>query len=953
MNRIYRLLFLIACVSSHLSTNVIALRAAEDSSEEIFEKEIRPALIEHCIRCHGPKKQQGGLRLDTKAGWASGGDSGPAIVPRDQNSLLLEAIRYESGGMEMPPKGKLPEPIIEAFQRWVQSGATDPRGGNARTVHPKNVPTVEEGRQFWSFRPITTPPIPQVRNTNWPRNSIDRFILAKLEANNLNPTADAAKHTLLRRLSYDLTGLPPTPNQIQNFLADNSPQAYRTIVDELLESQHFGERWGRHWLDVVRFAESSGGGRTLLFPDAWRYRDYVIEAFNHDLPYNEFLRQQIAGDLLDTNDWQQRRRNLIATAFLLLGPTNYEMQDKDILQMDVVDEQLDTLGKALMGMTIGCARCHDHKFDPIPTRDYYALAGILKSTHSLIHSNVSRWNTVNLPESPDKEAFLKSQEMKLSKLKSLHEAAENSWKQAGGGKTSQSASIAANSIEGIVLDDIDAERRGEWTESTSISKYVGKHYIHDATQGKGDKHITYRPKIPTSGRYEVLISYSASANRSTKVPVRVQHRDGTAKVVINQRIRPDIDGLLKSLGSFEFEAKGDYEITISTEGSQDGVVIADAVVLTRNRGDASRRDKKEPAPKASTKLLDLKAEVDRLAAEVNTFQRSIPRRAIAMATKDAEDPGDIHLAIRGVVHQTGPIVPRGVLQVAQWESSSPAFSAGQSGRAELAAWLADDRHPLTARVMANRIWHWMMGKGIVASVDNFGSMGEKPTHPELLEHLASSLRDNGWSVKNLIREIALSRTYQLESFGTGHAENIDPENRLYWRRDRKRLRAEDIRDSMLLVSGELDLKAGGPGIKQGTKIEYGYAFSGKRRSVYVPVFRNTLPEVFEVFDFADPNIQRGQRSSSTVPSQSLWLMNHPFVISHSRLAARQIVKRCDNSKTPAIDYAYLQVLGRRPTREEFVIAANLLTHAKPGDEISSWAFLYQTLFQCIDFRYLD
>ena len=397
-----------------LSLTVVGRLIAEDTVAEFFEKEIRPALVQHCVRCHGEEKVQGGLRLDTREGWQAGGDSGPAIIAGDPQSLLLQAIEYEDINLEMPPRGKLPETTIAAFQKWIRKGAFDPRSkGRLGDKNQGNTVTIEQGKKFWAFQPLLAPVSPELSDSNWPSNDIDRFVLAKLVEKGIKPAGDATKENLLRRLTYDLTGLPPTSDQIERFLADESDGATDKVIDRLLQSGHFGERWGRHWLDVVRFAESSGGGRTLLFPDAWRYRDYVIDAFNRDLPFDQFLKEQIAGDLLPSEDRFDRERKLIATGFLMLGPTNYEMQDKDILEMDVVDEQLDTMGKAMLGMTIGCARCHDHKFDPIPTRDYYAMAGILKSTHSMEHSNVSTWNTVELPLAAGEEAAILARTEKL------------------------------------------------------------------------------------------------------------------------------------------------------------------------------------------------------------------------------------------------------------------------------------------------------------------------------------------------------------------------------------------------------------------------------------------------------------------------------------------------------------------------------------------------------------
>lgn len=934
---------------------LMAAVAAGDQTEslEIFEKEIRPALLEHCVRCHGEKKQQGGLRLDYREGWEQGGDSGPAINAGDSASLLLEAIRYETGGFEMPPKGKLPEKTIKSFEKWVLLGAADPRS-NPIAEPTTAAPSVEEGREFWSFRPVVSPPVPKTMDQGWAANPIDQFILSKLETAGLRPTTEASKYALIRRLSFDLTGLPPTPEQIQAFCQDESPDAYEQVVDRLLDSKHFGERWARHWLDVVRYAESSGGGRTLLFPDAWRYRDYVIEAFNQDRPYNRFLQQQIAGDLLVADDWMQRRENLIATAFLLLGPTNYEMQDKDILEMDVVDEQLDTIGKAIMGMTIGCARCHDHKFDPIPTHDYYALAGILKSTNSLIHSNVSSWNTVELPLPPGQEEKLRQQEQERTRLESAHREALAAYEKAGGKTKKTIASVKANTLPGIVVDDANAERTGIWKESTSIAQYVGDHYIHDETSDKGEKRVTYRPKLPEEGRYEVLVSYSASSNRSTKVPIRVHHKNGVSTVTINQRKRPEIQGLLTSIGSFEFSAGDASLVSISTGGTEDGVVIADSVVFFQP---GTIDDFKPEQTNASNRgeLKRLKAGVDRLAAELKEFKGSMLERPLAMAAQDIASPEDIPIAIRGVASQHGPIASRGFLQIANWTSKPTALPTSESGRQQLANWITDPRHPLTARVMANRVWYWMLGKGIVSSVDNFGTMGEPPTHPELLDYLASRFLENEWSVKQLIREIATSKTYRMASTADGSGSLIDPENSLYWRRDRKRLRAEDIRDAILFVAGSLDESQGGSGIKPGTKIEYGYKFTSDRRSIYLPVFRNTLPEVFEVFDFADPNIQRGSRTTSTVASQALWMMNHPFVLKQSRLAAKKQLADHRSEVAQWVGQATFEVLGRPATETERTILTGLVADdTKDREEVStSLALIYQTLFQCIDFRYLD
>ncbi len=938
--------------------------ADEAASLELFEDHVRPTLLDQCIRCHGEKKQQAGLRLDSAEALLVGGDSGPAITPGDPDaSLLVQAIRYDNVELEMPPRGRLADKTIAAIEKWIRLGAHDPRvsGQSPSSLHTTKPtsPSVEEGRSFWSFQAIKNPIPPDVDQADWPLTDIDRFILARLEQQGLKPVVDANRENLIRRLYYDLIGLPPTPDQIHQFANDLSHDAYERLVDGLLDSPHFGERWGRHWLDVVRYAESSGGGRTLLFPDAWRYRDYVIDSFNDDVPFDRFIREQIAGDLIQCDNWQDKRRNLIATAFLLLGPTNYELQDKDILEMDIVDEQLDTIGKALMGMTIGCARCHDHKFDPIPAHDYYALAGILKSTKAVIHSNVSTWNKIELPLPPEEEAIIQAHQDRIADTTQRLADATKAWKQAGGkpNKNAKALSIAAGSLPGIVVDDTAAESIGEWMKSTSVGQFIGESYIHDKTENKGEKRVVFRPKLLSPGEYEIRISHTPATNRSTCVPVHVHHSDGESIVTIDQKKPAPIDGVFTSLGTFRLDPAADPRVVVSNKGTDDGVVIADAVIFIA-KNSASAESSKQSPPKADDpanpeRLSELEKAVDALKAELDALQKSAPKRPIAMACADENEPADIHLAIRGVVHNQGPLIHRGVLQVAS-SSGFPEISAKQSGRAELAQWITNPAHPLTARVLANRVWYWLMGRGLVPTVDNFGSTGARPSHPLLLDHLAYSLIDQGWSVKKIVRRIVLSRVYRLSTSANAADAAMDPENRLLWRMNRKRLRAEDIRDTLLFVGGTLDLAGGGSTIKPGTSIEYGYQFTDKRRSVYLPVFRNTLPEIFEVFDFADPNIQQGQRTESTIASQALLMMNHPLVIEQSEAAAGRMPEDFQFDTVAGVQHAYYQVLGRAPSPAEQNVAVDFVDcGGQTPSRQARWAMLYQTLLECVDFRYLN
>ncbi|MEX2171576.1 MAG: PSD1 and planctomycete cytochrome C domain-containing protein [Pirellulales bacterium] len=749
-----------------------------------FESKIRPVLVEHCYSCHSAeaKELKGSLLVDHRAGLLTGGDSGPAVVPgKPEESLLLAALKYES--YEMPPDGKLPPEVIANFERWIAMGAPDPRIGE--TALPVQEINIEQGRQFWSFRPIARPNLPQVNDTSWSHDDVDAFLLARLEAQGLAPAADTDRATWLRRVTFDLIGLPPSPQEIDAFIADESPGAFEKVVDRLLESPHFGERWGRHWLDVARFAESSGGGRSLVFKDAWRYRDYVIKSFNDDKPLDEFIIEQIAGDLLPHASPQEEHDHLVATAYLLLGAHNYEEQDKQQLEMDVVDEQLDTIGRGLLGMTLACARCHDHKFDPIPTTDYYALAGILRSTDVIVHENVSNWKTRPLPMTADEEVDVEQHEAKVAKMQ---------------------AELAAA--------------------------------------------------------------------------------------------------------------------------------------------------KKADPPQTPTQIKALEKKLKQLTS-------SGPTRPETMAVADAETIADCQVCVRGSVRYRGPAVPRGMLQVATLDEPPP-IPAEESGRRELAHWIASPDNPLTARVYVNRAWHYLFGAGLVRTLDNFGTTGEQPSHPELLDFLAGRFVDQNWSTKELVRALVLTRAYRMSTTHDARAAAVDPENRLLWRMNTRRLDAESLRDAMLVVSGRLDLAMGGPNILDSkaltsagsyTPTEYGYQFLDFRRSVYTPAFRNRVHELFEVFDFANYNAAVAERSVTTVAPQALWMLNSPFVMDQARAAAERALVREDASESQRVELAFREALGRRPTDAEAAIAMQSIEGHQ--DRVVAWEQLFQALLGCLDFRYLN
>ncbi|MFO0880955.1 MAG: DUF1553 domain-containing protein [Gemmataceae bacterium] len=913
---------------------VLVSSARADERVAFFEKKIRPVLVQHCYSCHSAeaqakKKLRGGLLVDTKAGLLTGGDSGPALVPgKPADSLLLKSMRYE-GDLKMPPRGKLPPAVLADFEQWIRQGAHDPRTA-AATVKARGL-SLEEGRAFWSYRPLQAAPPPLASRSA--SGFIDAFIQGNLARHGLKPAPEADRAVLLRRLSYDLIGLPPTPEEVDAFVADTRPDAYERQVERLLASPLFGQRWGRHWLDVARFAESLTL-RGFVLHEAWRYRDLVIDRFNQDAPFDQFLREQVAGDLLPASTLQQRREQRIATTFLALGNTNLEEQDKAQLRMDVVDEQLETIGKAVLAQTLGCARCHDHKFDPIPTKDYYALAGILRNTRTLTHANVSMWLDIPLPADPATEKAIQAHEAAVAALQKKIAALKG---KSPPGKPRGVVTLA--SLPGIVVDDTKARKVGTWKESRYSGQYVGDGYVHDENADKGERTITFQPAIPKTGKYEVRLAYVPGSNRAPKVPVTIFSADGEKTVSIDQRRAPDIDGHFVSLGQHTFEKSGQGFVLIANEGTT-GHVIADAVVFIPVEQLATLA-KKVATPQG--------ADLGPLEAELKKLQAAAPRREKALSVEEEKVIEDARVNIRGLVHNLGDRAPRGFLQVAH-QGPAPTMPSTQSGRRELADWLASSSNPLTPRVFVNRAWHWLLGEGLVRTTDNFGTTGEKPNHPELLDALATRFLDDGWSIKRLVRRIVLSHTYRQASTGSTEGRRLDPENRWLAQANRRRLQAEAIRDTLLHVSGELTLDQGGPTYRPALATDYGYKHLDTRRSVYAPVFRNALPELFEVFDFADPSVTTGRRNVSTVVPQALFLMNHPFVLERAARAGQQFASQ-PGPLADRVDRAYRLALGRSPTAAERRLVMDYLGQATTPD--AGWSQVFQVLFASLDFRHVE
>lgn len=950
-----------------------------DERLDHFESRIRPVLVKHCLACHGedPDELSGGLSLLSSQAALVGGDAGPAITPGDaEASLLIKALRYD-GEIEMPPDGRLPQAIVDDFVRWINDGAVDPRNHEPTAMgKPADAASVAvRAKEHWAFQPLRASESNTKNVTG--EDPIDSLIDQRLSAAGLKRSPPASPAALLRRLSFDLTGLPPTPAMTESFVRDPSEQAYQRLIDQLLASEEFGRHWGRHWLDVARYADSNGSDFNAAFHQAWRYRDYVIDAFNQDKPFDRFVAEQIAGDLLPADNQDQRSAQLIATGFLMLGPKMLSERDKAKLQMDVVDDQIDTIGRAMMGLTLGCARCHDHKFDPIPTSDYYSLAGIFRSTDVLqgeIQKYVSNWIETPLPADQAHEQAVAEFASQEKTLVQQVRATEAKLKAAQTGLKDDGTSI--------VLDDVGAVRKGHWVESVYSRPFIGVGYVHDHNRDKGSASLEFSTALK-AGRYQVSLAYTAQANRSRRTPAMIRWTDelGSAKtqdVEIDQTQAPE-QSPWRKIAEVTLPTDQSITVTFRNEGT-DGYVIVDAVRFVP-LDDAARRSlaktndtKKKPdaAPEppipSETRVADAERELKELREQITKLRANKPEPLpMAMAVRDSKKIGDTFVCVRGEVSLRGETVARGFLSACQPGGSDGTSAEGmkmpadQSGRVQLAQWICDPDHPLTARVIVNRVWMHLIGEGLVRSVDNFGVLGEAPSHPELLDELAIDFLRDGWSIKRLIRRIVNSQTYRQSTDFNEYAAQVDAENRLLWRMHRKRLPAESIRDSLLMVASELDLTSSiAPVARFGTLVSENVAapkeigpIESQRRSVFLPVIRGQVNDLLSVFDFADPDLLVGRRERTTVPSQALVMMNHPWILERSRKIATEIMQE-GLSESDAIRLAYLSLYSRYPTAEEITLMSEFLkSMSDSGMDATSLAEMVGAMVGSSEFRLID
>ncbi len=759
-NPLHMLLLVLATAPQSVASDPAA---AKDLA--FFESKIRPLLVKHCYACHSSQADpiEGGLRLDSRPGWQKGGDSGQVIVAgKPDESRLMKAVQYTDEDLAMPPDGVMAKPDIELIRQWISRGAPDPRATASSTSKADRIDWTQTTKH-WAFQPVSRPREPQVRHADWPGNAVDRFVLARLESRRLKPVGPATSRTLIRRLSLDLTGLPPSPREVDLFVADTRPGAWSRLVDRLLASPAYGQRWGRHWLDVVRYADDQL--RTEFYyrplPHAWRYRDWVVAAFNNDLPYDQFVVHQLAGDLLDE---PLRSDGVIAVGLLALGMMYQDdggtPDGVAIAKSETLDDRVDTVTRGFLALTVSCARCHDHKFDPIPTSDYYSLAGIFN-------------NTGYVDELP------------------------------------------------LVTPKVAADYEASQAQIASLSKQL------ETAKRAGDK--SQLAKLATS-----------------------------------------------------------------------------------------------------------------LTNAFQTASLAFPRAHSVRDTGSA----DMRIALRGNLRKPGPIAPRRFLQALAGRSP-PSFKTG-SGRLELARSIADPRNPLTARVLVNRIWQHHFGRGLVETASNFGTRGEPPTHPQLLDWLAWRLIETGWSIKQLHRDILLSNTYQLSSDSTPAHLQTDADNQLLWRMPRMRLDIEAWRDSMLAVSGTLDETVGGPAIDS--------LLVESRRTIYVAVHRDVQTEsdkLLRLFDFPNPRIGSPGRKPTTIPQQQLFALNSPFVIQRARqLASRAAAGTASTDQR--IARVVRIVMGRRALPREVALGTDFLGEhpdRSTDGQLSPWQQYCQVLLGSNEFLF--
>jgi len=994
------------------STTFSVVTADEHSPAEIefFEREVRPVLAEHCYSCHSAdaKKLQAGLRVDSRAALLAGGDSGASLVPGEvEASLLIEAVRYEA--YEMPPSGKLPDQQIAALEKWVEMGAPWPAEATPGAADglPPTFDLASRKESHWVWQPLAKPAVPQVADSSWPRTEIDQFILAGLAKAKLVPAADAKKSALVRRLYFDLIGLPPTPEQVSEYLAEDSSDATEKLVDQLLASPHFGERWGRHWLDLVRYAESRGHEFDNDASNAYQYRDYIIRALNADVPYDQLVREHLAGDLIAEprlNPEHQFNESILGTGFWFLGEWVHSPVDIRKDEADRFDNMIDVMSKTFLGVTVSCARCHDHKFDAISTADYYSLSGFLQSSdyrqvrfeaiennrqiakqlasldekyqaeiQELIRKHGQPLSREAAPAQPEIEAEQTSppslETVDYSKLAS-HDFIQDGFifgsrpKQTGEGYWT-------------LLDGKPTLKFAKSTAAISDPIWNGMESVFET----GVKNISAIHGLPRSGRTLRTPTFELT---SGDVICHVEGAGHVVAVVDSHRLiagplhgetirpiksdQPFVSlNLKRYIGHrihLEFIPAKDTQLTVfkvmqGLNSESLNKLKADDKVMT----EAITRFDESAQAVLSEHASEL---VKTWAAEREALREKIQLRSrLAMAMLDGSGEDD-QILIRGNSSKPGKLEPRHFLTAVSGDQAMKIESG--SGRLELANVINDPANPLTARVAVNRIWHHLMGRGIVPTTDDFGVLGQRPTHPELLDYLANRFLNDGRSIKKTIRLVVLSRVYQMSSVPDPAALQNDPKNELWHYRPPQRLEGEVIRDALLAISGRLDATMYGEPIPihltafmegRGRPGKNGQLDGAGRRSIYIAVRRNFLSPFMLTFDTPSPFSTMGRRNVSNVPAQALILMNDPLVVEQAKLWADRATKNSADAVS-RIEWLYQTAFARRPTEQELEVAieflgvnnVNLNQGSQAAGDVQRWADFAHALINIKEFIFV-
>ncbi|MGA1467171.1 MAG: DUF1553 domain-containing protein [Phycisphaerales bacterium] len=1008
------------------SPALLAAAALTLAGDVDYSRDVRPILAAKCFACHGPdpSSREANLRLDLREGaLADLGDGFHAIVPGDPDgSEAIFRVQSEDADLRMPPKGEpLTEQEIKILRRWIAEGAPY--------------------ANHWAYEPMRDPAAPQSpwkAPTDAEPGAIDAFVARGLDRADLTPSPEADRRTLIRRATFDLTGLPPTVEEVEAFLADGSPGAYERLVDRLLDSPAYGERWGRHWLDIARYADSNGVDENTAFGNAHRYRDWVVAAFNANMPFDRFARLQLAGDLSpEMDDPSQAPEALAATGFLAIGPKVLAEPDKEKMVFDLVDEQIDTFGKAFLAQTLSCARCHDHKFDPISQEAYFALVGVFKSTKTMSTLQTVARALERGAESRGEAEARRDHAARLAAASSARDeaiadarrAVQSQWIAAiepmiAAIPALPAAPASREAEDGVQLANLLVDR-DRWGVDIGVVR----------SSGPGTGRAEWTVTVDSPGEHELRVRYASDEAR----PVEIRLDDS---IVAEQALGTDTGSFFpdgqrwETVARLDLEA-GEHRLAFSSESAfphldrialvpvaeiaafelaadrlgesiavPSEVLVALASAWRDHPGLAPWREGRDDVPSLAEIARSLLAEADAstlpeamkvlrdgarsalLAAGGAFADESLldatladrdrvrvaeaeaalaaleasrpPMVAMVLAVEDESQPADVALHVRGDhTNAPGPPVPRGVPAALAGPASIPAIPAAESGRRQLADWLLDPEHPLTARVFVNRVWHWHFGRGLVDTPSDFGTRGGSPSHPELLDRLARDFIASGWDVKALHRRIMASATYRQSSRLRSDAAAIDPDNRLLWRFEPRRLEAEAIRDAMLATSGELDRAMGGSLLSVGnfeyvTNDQSGNAanYDAPRRSLYLPVIRNAIYPFFATFDYTDAGISEGCRARTVIAPQALFMLNSPFVERQAKAWAARLIETARDDAA-RIRLAHLEAFGREPSGREAMLGAEFLAAMSSRGAAEAWSLYAQVLLATSEFITLE